>query len=226
MHLDECFAMIARLSPNAAKLAARMLRKDPAAPAEWAFALEVGLADRAQGSDPLTTDDLLLIAMDKDPKHFPAGPAAEYSAQQVQAMEFVRAVRRKGPYPVSAASALGAICSPLLDEVDAGARREEALTGRYRAASVDMRSAAAARRHRISCSVAGVGLRPCIVIMPTGGSSIGTGSLSALTRPSPSKCRATPSARKPAADRSRMQLSVTRKDAVSTMSTGGTRRCL
>lgn len=99
MHLDECFAMIARLSPNAAKLAARMLRKDPAAPAEWAFALEVGLADRAQGSDPLTTDDLLLIAMDKDPKHFPAGPAAEYSAQQVQAMEFVRAVRRKALIP-------------------------------------------------------------------------------------------------------------------------------
>ena len=105
--LDECFAMIARLSPHAAKLAARMLRKDPAAPAEWAFALEVGLGDRAQGSDPLTTDDLLLIAMDKDPKHFPAGPAAEYSAQQVQAIEFVRAVRRKGPYPVSAVAALG-----------------------------------------------------------------------------------------------------------------------
>jgi hypothetical protein len=105
--LDECFAMIARLSPHAAKLAARMLRKDPAAPPEWAFALEVGLGDRAHGSEPLTTDDLLLIAMDKDPKHFPAGPAAAYSAQQVQAIEFVRAVRRKGPYPVSAAAALG-----------------------------------------------------------------------------------------------------------------------
>jgi hypothetical protein len=98
--------MIGRLSPNAAKLAARMLRKDPAAPAEWAFALEVGLADRALDSDPFSTDDLLLIAMDKDPKHFPAGPAAEYSAQQVQAIEFVREVRRKGLYPVRASSNL------------------------------------------------------------------------------------------------------------------------
>jgi hypothetical protein len=98
--------MISRLSPNAAKLAGRMLRRDPAAPAEWAFALEVGLADRALGSDPFTTDDLLLIAMDKDPKHFPAGPVAEYSAQQVQAMEFVREVRRKGLHPLRAATLL------------------------------------------------------------------------------------------------------------------------
>jgi hypothetical protein len=96
MDLDECFEMIGRLSPNAAKLAGRLLRKDPAAPVEWAFALEIGLADRAQGSDPFTTDDLLLIAVDKDPKHFPAGPAAEYNAQQIQAMEFVLEMRRQG----------------------------------------------------------------------------------------------------------------------------------
>ena len=107
MDLDECFAMIARLSPHAAKLAARMLRKDPEAPADWAFALEVGLADRAHGADPLTTDDLLLIAMDKDPKRFPTGPAAAYSAQQVQAIDFVRAVRRKGLHRASAAASLG-----------------------------------------------------------------------------------------------------------------------
>jgi len=96
MDLDECFALIAELSPNASKLAARMLRKDPSAPAEWAFALEVGLADRAHDSDALTTDDLLLIAMDKDPQHFSRAGADSLSPPQIQALEFVREVRREG----------------------------------------------------------------------------------------------------------------------------------
>ncbi|MBT2325221.1 hypothetical protein J7E62_23095 [Variovorax paradoxus] len=129
MNLDECFALIGRLSPNAAKLAARMLRRDPSAPTDWAFALEVGLADRAQGSDPFTTDDLLLIAMDKDPKHFPTGPAAEYNAQQIQAIEFVVEMRRQGqrlngfiaaprrskggPGPVSAAASPDSSVAPI-----------------------------------------------------------------------------------------------------------------
>lgn len=62
MQWNECYEKIQLLSPKAAKLASRMLRKDPLVPSNWGFALDVALTARAQGAGALTPADLETIA--------------------------------------------------------------------------------------------------------------------------------------------------------------------
>jgi hypothetical protein len=62
MHWNDCYEWVQRMSPKAAKLASRMLCKDPLVPSHWAFALDVALTARAKGAGPLTAADLEAIA--------------------------------------------------------------------------------------------------------------------------------------------------------------------
>lgn len=91
MRWNECYEQIQLLSPKAAKLASRMLRKDPLVPSNWGFALDVALTVRAHGAGALTSDDLEAIAAGQRDEGPPA--SSQLDEDQREAWAFAASVR-------------------------------------------------------------------------------------------------------------------------------------
>jgi len=62
MDLDFVYQKVQVLSPKAAKIALRMLDKDPHIPTEWVIALRPALAQRSSGSDDFRGTDWMTMA--------------------------------------------------------------------------------------------------------------------------------------------------------------------
>ena len=58
---SECYERIQRMSPKAAKLASRMLCRDPQVASHWAFALDVALTGHGKGAGSFSAADLEAI---------------------------------------------------------------------------------------------------------------------------------------------------------------------
>jgi hypothetical protein len=91
MRWNECYEKVQLLSPKAAKLASRMLRKDPLVPSNWGFALEVALTVRAHGVGALTSADLEAIAASQRDEGTPAPSTLD--EDQREAWAFAASVR-------------------------------------------------------------------------------------------------------------------------------------
>ena len=91
MRWNECYEKIQLLSPKAAKLASRMLHKDPLVPSNWGFALDVALTVRARGAGSLTSADLEVIAAGQREEGPPA--ASKLDDVQREAWAFTASVR-------------------------------------------------------------------------------------------------------------------------------------
>jgi len=87
---EDCYSRTQELSPKAAKLAARMLRRDPLVPYTWDFSLQIALMQRASGTQPFTPEDLRAIAANQATAEKLVG----LNADQVQAWEFAAWVRQ------------------------------------------------------------------------------------------------------------------------------------
>ena len=90
MTWEHCYGRTQELSPKAAKLAARMLRRDPLVPYTWDFSLQIALMQRASGKLPFTPDDLRAIAANQRTAEKLLG----LTVDQVQAWEFATWVRQ------------------------------------------------------------------------------------------------------------------------------------
>ncbi|MDM0045728.1 hypothetical protein QTH91_14655 [Variovorax dokdonensis] len=65
MDLDFVYQKVQVLSPKAAKIALRMLDKDPHIPTEWVIALRPALSQRASGSEDFrSTDWMTMVAIE------------------------------------------------------------------------------------------------------------------------------------------------------------------
>lgn len=62
MELDFHLHKIQALSPKAAKIALRMLDRDPRVPTEWVMALRPALVDRSSDAEPFGGTDWMTIA--------------------------------------------------------------------------------------------------------------------------------------------------------------------
>jgi hypothetical protein len=87
---EDCYGRTQELSPKAAKLAARMLRRDPLVPYTWDFSLQIALMQRASGNLPFTPEDLSAIAANQRTAEKLLG----LTVDQVQAWEFATWVRQ------------------------------------------------------------------------------------------------------------------------------------
>jgi hypothetical protein len=91
MHWNDCYEWIQRMSPKAAKLASRMLCKDPLVPSHWAFALDVALTARAKGAGPFTAADLdVIVATQREEQ---PEPAVALDPDQREAWAFTASLR-------------------------------------------------------------------------------------------------------------------------------------
>ncbi|MDN8615007.1 hypothetical protein [Variovorax ginsengisoli] len=88
---SECYGKIQQMSPKAAKLASRMLCKDPRVPSHWAFALDVALAGRSKAAGGFTSADLEAIVASRGQER--AEPTAELDPEQREAWTFAASVR-------------------------------------------------------------------------------------------------------------------------------------
>jgi hypothetical protein len=91
MHWNDCYEWIQRMSPKTAKLASRMLCKDPLVPSHWAFALDVALQARAKGAGFFTEADLDAIAATQREER--AEPAVALDMDQREAWAFTASLR-------------------------------------------------------------------------------------------------------------------------------------
>jgi len=91
MFWSECYEKIQQLSPRAAKLASRMLCKDPRIPSHWTFALDVALAGRGKAAGPLTPADLEAIVASQSQERPEA--TDELDPAQREAWTFAASVR-------------------------------------------------------------------------------------------------------------------------------------
>ena len=91
MHWNDCYEWIQRMNPRAAKLASRMLCKDPLVPSHWAFALDVALTARAKGAGPFTAADLDAIAATQQEER--PEPAVALDKDQREAWAFTASLR-------------------------------------------------------------------------------------------------------------------------------------
>ena len=91
MHWNDCYEWIQRMSPKAAKLASRMLCKDPLVPSHWAFALDVALTARAKGAGPFSAADLDAIGATQREER--PEPTAELDKHQREAWNFTATLR-------------------------------------------------------------------------------------------------------------------------------------
>lgn len=94
MHWTECYDRIQWMSPRAAKIAARMLCKDPLVPSTWVFSLDVALSTRAQGAEPLTSGDLQAIAASRRGSLFRT--PLDLDEEQRQAWTLTASIRAQG----------------------------------------------------------------------------------------------------------------------------------
>ncbi|MDN8618770.1 hypothetical protein [Variovorax ginsengisoli] len=92
MRWSECYGKIQQLSPKAAKLASRMLCKDPRVPSHWAFALDVALAGRGKAAGGFTSADLDAIGASQRQER--PEPTAELDPAQQEAWTFAASVRK------------------------------------------------------------------------------------------------------------------------------------
>ncbi len=91
MRWSECCRKIQQLSPKAAKLASRMLSKDPRVPSHWAFALDVALAGRGKSAGAFTSADLEAIGASQRQER--PEPTAGLDPAQREAWTFAASVR-------------------------------------------------------------------------------------------------------------------------------------
>ena len=89
---SECYERIQRMSPKAAKLASRMLSKDPKVPSHWAFALEVALTGRGQGAGSFSAADLEAIVASRQGRRPDA--AAHLDREQQEAWALTSSIRQ------------------------------------------------------------------------------------------------------------------------------------
>jgi hypothetical protein len=85
----DCYQSVQLLTPKAAKLAARMLSKDPHVPTNWAFSLDVALTSRAKGAGPITQADLEVIAASQRS----APSETQFDEDHRQAWQFAASIR-------------------------------------------------------------------------------------------------------------------------------------
>ena len=79
------------MSPKAAKLASRMLCKDPRVPSHWAFALDVALAGRSRSAGAFTSSDLEAIVASR--RQAQPEKTGELDPDQREAWTFATALR-------------------------------------------------------------------------------------------------------------------------------------
>ncbi|WP_077001202.1 hypothetical protein [Variovorax sp. KK3] len=87
----QCNESVEALSPKAAQLAARMLHKDPLVPQNWAFAMNLALAARARGAEPLSESDLVAVAEGR--RGTLHATRQTLTADQQQAWDLTRSIR-------------------------------------------------------------------------------------------------------------------------------------
>ena len=92
MKWTECLDRVGILRPKAAKLAARMLRKDPLVPTTWAYSLDLALTCQAKGAGPITEWDLQVIAANQQEQP-PSGLQDRFDEDQRQGWDFAASIR-------------------------------------------------------------------------------------------------------------------------------------
>ena len=82
------------MSPKAAKLASRMLCKDPQVPSHWAFALDLALTGRGQGAGSFSAADLEAIVASRRGHRQDA--ARQLDREQQEAWALTSSIRQAG----------------------------------------------------------------------------------------------------------------------------------
>ena len=88
---SESYAKIQQMSPKAAKLASRMLCRDPRVPSHWAFALDVALGGRSKTAGSFTSADLGAIVASRTQAQ--SEPMVKLDPPQREAWTFAASVR-------------------------------------------------------------------------------------------------------------------------------------
>ncbi|VWX62494.1 hypothetical protein VARIO8X_60294 [Burkholderiales bacterium 8X] len=91
MTLSHRYQAASSLSPNAARLAVRMLDGAPGIPFDWRFALSIVLNERAASAGELSSSDFMTLTQDRQRPEQQS--ALVKSLEQAEAQAFMRDVR-------------------------------------------------------------------------------------------------------------------------------------